>query len=52
MVLDEIYQSAKEQYTTVGNKCVVGQWAATLNEKDKDARTEYLIEAKRMGISM
>jgi len=36
-MLDEIYQSAKEQYTTIGNKCVVGQWAAGLNEKDKDA---------------
>lgn len=37
MVLDQIYQTAKEQYNTVGSKCVVGQWAATLSETDKTA---------------
>jgi hypothetical protein len=37
MVLEQIYKDAKDQYNAIGSKCVVGQWAVSLDEKDKKA---------------
>lgn len=37
MGLDSLYKEAKETNTFIVGKCVVGQWAATLNGDDEAA---------------
>jgi hypothetical protein len=37
MSLDFLYAEAKEKSTLVVGKCVVGQWALSLPEKDQEA---------------
>lgn len=37
MGLDSLYAEAKEKSTFVVGKCVVGQWALSLDDKDKEA---------------
>lgn len=37
MGLNSLYSEAKEANTFIAGKCVVGQWAATLNDDDLTA---------------
>lgn len=41
-MLESLYAEAKEKNTFIAGKCVVGQWAATLNEGDTAAFLESL----------
>ena len=41
-MLDALYSEAKEKNTFIVGKCVVAQWAATLNEADQVAFTNSL----------
>lgn len=36
-MLESLYTEAKEKNTYIAGKCVVGQWAATLNDGDVTA---------------
>ena len=36
-MLRDLYAEARHEKTTVGNLCVVGQWAVSLSEEDKAA---------------
>jgi hypothetical protein len=44
-MLNQLYTDAKESMANAVNYCVVGQWASSLTDNDKDAFTNSLNDA-------